>query len=489
MKFGKKLRAMVDISYDDWRPMFMSYKDLKQEIKRRNLADAQRRETESLQTHPRHDKSDSDHAPAEAAPPNKRPKYDSVRYTESSHAHFFTLFKQEVDKVNDFFLDKQEDYIIEHRQLSAKAQQYLVPGRATRAEVNRLRQRLINFHGQLVLLENFSTVNYTGFRKILKKHDKKTGLNVRNVYLNTVLITPVFLSETVRSLILKTEALLAEMDNIRKFRRTSPDSPLILEGPSPTSQQLTFPDPTSKQDASVPIPPHSSPSLPTYVPPRPHAFISPRSALWRLYGVARLYSNYLRDTAALMSPSKNLPAPPQALIDLVDAVSTTELGLGPEFLRAISQPSNYCIAEEDGFAMGFFVLGPTAKLQIFRSHNGGTCITRNLRGRALLQCYETIVDSSASTVLSEDGIASERNEFCIERTRSGMTNGPWPAITCQSNFRHVEWTPQTTCAIFYVFMPPLFGETMQRYEMQPIGPMRFRVVQDAGEQQFARVVC
>ena len=38
-----------------------------------------------------------------------------------------------------------------------------------------------------VLLENYSNLNYTGLIKILKKHDKRTGLLLRHPFITTVL--------------------------------------------------------------------------------------------------------------------------------------------------------------------------------------------------------------------------------------------------------------------------------------------------------------
>lgn len=500
MKFGKKLRATVDLSSEEWRPMFMSYKDLKQCIASRARADADSRDSDSKDAEAEADSDpDRDHAPRDHAA--KLRNKEAVRSAEAAHGQFFVRFKREVDKVNDFFLDKQEDYIIEHCQLSSKVAEFLAPARATRAEVNRLRQRLTNFHGELVVLDNYSTVNYTGFRKILKKHDKKTGLNMRNVYLRTVLRTPFFLSDTLRNLILKTETQLAELDTIRKFRRPSPGSALSLEGPSPASLTLPTPGPSRNSSPAlvaaaslVPMPTMSPCTHVVMEPPRPHAFISPTSSLWRLYGQARAYGTALRHATAAHVAPEQLPRPPQALVDLVDAVSPAELGLEPLFLSTVSQPSNYCIAGEAGFSMGFFVFAPGVKLQVFRAHHGGAFISRNLRGRARLRVFETVPSGSASTVPSGHGGSSEppaeRQDFCVELTRAGVTNGPWPAVTCLSHLKHVEWVAETVCAVFYVCTPALLEDGMRWYDMHPLTPPRFRVIPDTdGAQQFTRVMC
>lgn len=505
MKFGKKLRATVDNSYEEWRPMFMSYKDLKKCIHPRRPDDAQSKDSDTKD--PDQDADSDPDRTAFSVPvsyADKKRNVDAVRHAEAAHSQFFSTFRHEVDKVNEFFLDKQEDYIIEHRQLSEKAVEFLVPGRATRPELNRLRQRLTNFHGELVLLENFSTVNYTGFRKILKKHDKKTGTNMRNIYLKTVLITPFFLSDTVRNLILKTEAQLASLDTIHKFRRASPTSALTLDGPGPHATNLPT-TPSGSKHASSAASPVALPLAPAALspctqivmePPRPCAFISPRSALWRLYSEARAFGDTMHDMLSTSSSISSVTTPPQSLIDLVDAVSATELGLEPPFLNAVTQPSNYCIAGDETFSMGFFVVRPKTKLQIFKSHHGGAFISKNMRGRARLHVYETTTNGSATKVPYEyDSVAEaaeERHDFCVEQKRGGVTFGPWPAVACHSQDMHVEWVPETLCAIFYVCTPSLKdnNDRMPRYEIHPLTPPRFRVLYDPEDVlRFIRVTC
>lgn len=93
-----------------------------------------------------------------------------------------------------------------------------------RQQVRTLRKKLIDFQSELVLLENFSAVNYTGFRKILKKHDKKTGLDLRSTYLLAVLETPFFLSNSLKKLMSAAEKQLYTLDMFTKFRRTAMSS-------------------------------------------------------------------------------------------------------------------------------------------------------------------------------------------------------------------------------------------------------------------------
>lgn len=299
MKFGKELRETVDQSYEEWRPMFMSYKTLKKRIKQACQTNTSQQfsnqpSSSSLENSNNHSPLVSssplcynEHSSQQLPPPNtpitstspsslpksmsihshychtcndnhpqvsqhtscRRVKtiseislhndnipstknFSAVAKAETEYAHFFNTFRAQVDKVNDFFLDKQEDYIIQCDRLRQLVNEFMRPSFATRAQTIRLKQRLTDFHAHLILLENFSTVNYTGFRKILKKFDKKTHLNMQHIYLNTVLITPFFNLAILHSLIARTESFLHRLNSLTKFRRSShPDDDISLGSP------------------------------------------------------------------------------------------------------------------------------------------------------------------------------------------------------------------------------------------------------------------
>lgn len=467
MKFGKTIRAVVDQSYEEWRPMFMSYKDLKK-ILGASLACST---PNSSQDHTEHSHSNDKTTQTPSSKPLSTPlspqnaqhpaqNGSKVRTAEIANSEFFTRFRTEVEKVNEFFLDKQEDFIIEHQQLTEKMNQLLQPPAPTRQQIIHLRQRLTNFHGQLVVLENFSTVNYTGFRKILKKHDKKTGLNMRNIYLRTVLITPFFLSNTVPHLIRTTEAQLAQLDSVRKFRRSATiDSTATdtVARSSPASVSLSHV--TSKPTPPTPV--RISPTAPS-APPRPYAFISPRSALWRLYREARLYS--MRVKEALQSSKPCVPAQPQSIAQLLDSVHPSELGIRASFVAAVPTACDYRIATDESFAMGFFVFGPDTELQLFNLR--GTALTRNMLGKVRLRCFET-VDTAPCSNHAEQSADREQpvESFEVRETRSGMTTGPWPAVSVREK-THVQWTPETQCAVFYVVTPVSAIERLPQYRLQ-----------------------
>ncbi|KAF7147983.1 hypothetical protein RHSIM_Rhsim03G0248200 [Rhododendron simsii] len=74
-------------------------------------------------------------------------------------------------------------------------------------EIN-IRKEIVDFHGEMVLLENYSALNYTGLVKILKKYDKRTGALIRSPYIQKVLQQPFFTTDLLFKLVKECEALL-----------------------------------------------------------------------------------------------------------------------------------------------------------------------------------------------------------------------------------------------------------------------------------------
>ncbi|GLI68571.1 hypothetical protein VaNZ11_013037 [Volvox africanus] len=70
------------------------------------------------------------------------------------------------------------------------------------AELQEVKSRLVQFHGEMVLLLHWSLLNYAAVVKILKKHDKRTGVLLRAPYLANVLQQP-FSSTTILSRLAK----------------------------------------------------------------------------------------------------------------------------------------------------------------------------------------------------------------------------------------------------------------------------------------------
>ena len=129
MKFGKRLKKQIEESLPEWRSHFLNYKELKRRV----------------------------NAVSSAAP------------SPAAEADFLTLLNAEVDKFNAFFLEQEEEFIIHHRELqedisralARRAAGLVTPGQHE-AAVAAIRREIVDFHGVMVLLLNYSSINYIG---------------------------------------------------------------------------------------------------------------------------------------------------------------------------------------------------------------------------------------------------------------------------------------------------------------------------------------
>lgn len=198
MKFGKSLSNQIEETLPEWRDKFLSYKDLKKRLK---LID--RREGDR---------------------PTKRPRLDSVDCTVAGEREaggmtreeidFIKLLEDELDKFNTFFVEKEEECIIRLKEL----QDRMPKAKESNEEMIKLRKEIVDFHGEMVLLENYSALNYTGLVKILKKYDKRTGALIRLPFIQRVLQQPFFTTDLLYKLVKECEAMYHLFPNVEPIR-------------------------------------------------------------------------------------------------------------------------------------------------------------------------------------------------------------------------------------------------------------------------------
>ncbi|KFK37305.1 hypothetical protein AALP_AA4G239900 [Arabis alpina] len=166
MKFGKRIKEQIQESLPEWRDKFLRYKELKNLIS----------------------------SPA----------------TEESI--FIGLLNAEIDKFNAFFVEQEEDFIIHHKELQYRIQRLVekcgINDVMFRDEIGEIRKDIVNFHGEMVLLVNYSNINYTGLAKILKKYDKRTRSVLRSTFIQKVLHQPFFKTDLVSRLVREWEATM-----------------------------------------------------------------------------------------------------------------------------------------------------------------------------------------------------------------------------------------------------------------------------------------
>ncbi|PRQ46369.1 putative SPX domain-containing protein [Rosa chinensis] len=184
MKFGKSLSSQIDETLPEWRDKFLSYKELKKRLKLIEPKGG----------------GDSSTRPA------KRPRLDGDDMS-SEEINFIQLLEDELEKFNSFFVEKEEEYIIRLKEI----QDSVAKVKHSNEEVMKIRKEIVDFHGEMVLLENYSALNYTGLVKILKKYDKRTGALMRLPFIQKVLQQPFFTTDLLYKLVKECECTLDQL--------------------------------------------------------------------------------------------------------------------------------------------------------------------------------------------------------------------------------------------------------------------------------------
>ncbi|KAG6772796.1 hypothetical protein NC652_017887 [Populus alba x Populus x berolinensis] len=197
MKFWKSLSNLIEETVPDWRDEFLSYKDLKKQLKLIYPKDGDK-------------------------PLNKRPRLDDDQMdggdgdggeVEKEVIDFVRVLEDEMEKFNAFIVEKEEDSVIKWKEL----QDGVEKAKDSNEELMRVGREIVDFHGEMVLLENYSALNYTGLVKILKKYDKRSGALVRMPFIQRVMQQPFYTTHVLTKLIKECEAMLD-----RVFSRNEP---------------------------------------------------------------------------------------------------------------------------------------------------------------------------------------------------------------------------------------------------------------------------
>ncbi|KAG8491203.1 hypothetical protein CXB51_014360 [Gossypium anomalum] len=220
MKFCKSLSILIEEPLPDWRDKFLPYKDLKKQLKLIYPKDGSEKQ------------------------PNKRPRLDSFDGGDGEESEvskevmdFVLLLENEVEKFNTFFVEKEEDYVIKWRELQDRAEK----AKASDGGLMNVGREIVDFHGEMVLLENYSALNYTGLVKIIKKYDKRSGALVRLPFIQKVLQQPFYRTDVLNELVKECEMVLD--------RLFSTNEPLAL--PDVTNEKDQKPDTSSRSNENL----------------------------------------------------------------------------------------------------------------------------------------------------------------------------------------------------------------------------------------------
>jgi len=188
-------------------------------------------------------RSDEGHGAAAQSPLHNPPTSSSAATSATERnspltpeeVSFVKMLNEELEKFNEFYMEKEEEYVMHMKRLEDELEQLTGAGRvAETEELDALHVACVRFHGTLVLLQNWSALNYAALVKILKKHDKHSKLALRSPYLANVLNQPFYSTEVLSELVAGTESLYTKVMVKQKEHGTaSSESSKALEGTAP----------------------------------------------------------------------------------------------------------------------------------------------------------------------------------------------------------------------------------------------------------------
>ncbi|KAI8921753.1 hypothetical protein BC831DRAFT_475818 [Entophlyctis helioformis] len=127
---------------------------------------------------------------------------------------FFFKLERELEKVNAFYIQKEAEFKVRLRSLQDKKRILSAsPNSGARSSRVALRDAFLQFQNDLAKLQKFVQVNATGFRKILKKWDKRAKSATKELYLSRqVEIQPCFNNDVLADLTDIAATNLAELE-------------------------------------------------------------------------------------------------------------------------------------------------------------------------------------------------------------------------------------------------------------------------------------
>ncbi|KAJ2722603.1 phosphate system positive regulatory protein pho81 [Coemansia sp. Benny D115] len=184
MKFGKHIQAQT---IPEWAAHYMSYKGLKKIINELS-------------------------APLS---PSASPGEAAKQRLQTVKAAFFFQVDRELEKVNHFYLQKEHDAKERLKSLIEKQRTLQSRGPRNRtATIRALREAFLNSRHGLDKLQNFIEINSTGFRKILKKWDKRSKSSIKELYLaRQVDVQPCFNKDVIAELSDTVTKCLSELEH------------------------------------------------------------------------------------------------------------------------------------------------------------------------------------------------------------------------------------------------------------------------------------
>ncbi|KAL6135598.1 hypothetical protein ACLB2K_067825 [Fragaria x ananassa] len=249
MKFGKEFTNHLEETIPEWRDKFLCYKLLKKLLKRLPTS------TVDALPHPFNLNRRLSDADGGGGTGPSRPLGELQDW-------FVRILNDELEKLNDFYVDKEEDFIIRFQELKGRIE--VVKEKSSKGgvftsesefseEVMDIRKDFVTIHGEMVLLKNYSSLNFAGLVKILKKYDKRTGGLLRLPFTQLVLRAPFFTTQPLTMLVRECEANLELLFPLEAEVIESTPSMQDNSKPQLNSLATVASDTPSNQEANVDI--------------------------------------------------------------------------------------------------------------------------------------------------------------------------------------------------------------------------------------------
>ncbi|KAI8342970.1 hypothetical protein BC941DRAFT_410086 [Chlamydoabsidia padenii] len=165
MKFGKHIQSQ---QLTEWSSHYLNYKGLKKFIsKLLNMS--------------------SDELAKAGLLTGAAPEEDRAKLLQSQKAAFFFKLERELEKINSFYLQKENELKIRLRTLIDKKKILQSDTRRLKHAytlLNAIQEAFIQFEQELNKIQKYVELNNEGFRKILKKWDKRSKSSTKELYLS-----------------------------------------------------------------------------------------------------------------------------------------------------------------------------------------------------------------------------------------------------------------------------------------------------------------
>jgi SPX domain protein involved in polyphosphate accumulation len=215
---------LIEEQLPDWRDKFLSYKELKKQLKLVHPKEGDDGSKERENKRPRLSEEEAEEVDGGC---------DDDEAVTKEVIDFFRLLENDIDKFNLFFLDKEERYVIKWKEL----QNRVTKAGGSNEELMSVGSEIVDFHGEMVLLENYSALNYTGLVKILKKYDKRSGALIRLPFIQKVLQEPFFTTDVLDKLVKECETMLEHLFSINQPSNSHTDEKTTAQDPQSSTEE------------------------------------------------------------------------------------------------------------------------------------------------------------------------------------------------------------------------------------------------------------